>query len=68
MKKTLHVVGMSCGHCEMAVKKALSSVEGVSQVLVDLKTGKVSVAGENLNDNILKDVVEDAGYDVVTIE
>jgi len=29
----LKVTGMTCGHCEMAVKKALSQVPGVTQVV-----------------------------------
>lgn len=36
MKKTLLVEGMSCGHCEMAVKKAVGALEGVESVVVDL--------------------------------
>lgn len=29
MEKTLEITGMMCGHCEMAVKKALEAVDGV---------------------------------------
>lgn len=61
------VEGMSCGHCEKAVKNALSELEGVKSVLVDLSSKKVEVEGENLNEASLKEAVEDAGYDVVEI-
>jgi copper chaperone len=43
----LEVVGMTCGHCEMAVRKALSRVPGVSQVVaVDRNTSRAAVEGD----------------------
>ena len=68
MEKVLMVEGMSCGHCVMSVKKALSEVEGVGAVDVDLESGRVKVVGEVLADDALKAAVEDAGYDVASIE
>lgn len=68
MKKTLLVEGMSCGHCEAAVKKAVGELEGVESVVVDLGAKKVEVEGENLNDNLIKEAIEDAGYDVIEIK
>jgi Cu2+-exporting ATPase len=35
----LKVKGMSCAHCEMRVKKALESVEGVASAKADQKKG-----------------------------
>ncbi|HHY73470.1 MAG TPA: heavy-metal-associated domain-containing protein [Bacillus bacterium] len=62
---TLKVSGMTCGHCEKAVKNALSAIEGVEQVDVELKTGKVEVvANEHVSEQALKDAVEEQGYDV----
>ncbi len=65
MKKTFTVEGMSCQHCVKAVKNALSHLEGVRSVEVDLATKKVEVEGENLQDAILKEAIEDAGYEVI---
>lgn len=67
MKKTLLVEGMSCGHCEKAVKNALNELEGVSKVEVELSTKKVEVEGEGLNDLLIKGAIEDAGYELVEI-
>ena len=67
MAKVLLVEGMSCGHCEMAVKRALEELDGVESVVVDLKSKKVQVEGSNLEDNLLKEAIEEAGYDVVEI-
>ena len=35
------VTGMSCQHCVKAVTKALEALEGVTNVKVDLDSGKV---------------------------
>lgn len=67
MKKTLLVEGMSCGHCEKAVKNALGELDGVSKVEVDLVTKKVEVEGEGLNDILIKGAIEDAGYELIEI-
>jgi len=68
MKKIMLVEGMSCNHCVMAVTNALKEVEGVSNVDVSLDTKKVEVSGDNLVEEILRDTVEEAGYDVVEIK
>ncbi|WP_352420306.1 copper ion binding protein [Proteiniborus sp.] len=65
MKKTLTVEGMSCQHCVKAVKSALSQLEGVRSVEVDLAAKKVDVEGDNLQDEVLKAAIEDAGYEVL---
>lgn len=67
MKKVLLVEGMSCGHCEKAVKEALGQLRGVSKVEVDLENKKVEVEGEDLVDEVLKESIKDAGYEVVEI-
>lgn len=40
MKKTISIKGMSCGHCQRRVQNALSELQGVESVTVDLATGK----------------------------
>lgn len=65
MKKTLTVEGMSCQHCVKEVKNALSQLEGVRSVEVDLATKKVEIEGDSLQDAILKEAVEEAGYQVL---
>ena len=47
MEKIITVEGMSCNHCVMAVKNALSSIEGVYKVEVELDNSRVVVEGEN---------------------
>lgn len=66
MEKTLHVQGMSCGHCKMAVEGALKELDGVSAAEVDLAAGKVEVAFDESKVNIdaMKDAIEEQGYDI----
>lgn len=68
MEKVLKVEGMSCGHCEMAVKKALNQLDGVDSVDVDLDSKTVEIKGSDLVDTRLKEVVYEAGYDVIEIQ
>lgn len=68
MKKTLEVIGMSCEHCEKAVKEELGKVQGVSSIVVNLKSKQVEVEGENLDDLDLRNAVEEAGYVVENIK
>ena len=67
MEKTLLVEGMSCGHCEKAVKQAVGELSGVSSVSVDLASKKVLVEGSNLDDSKIKESIEEAGYNVIEI-
>ena len=61
---TYTVPGMSCGHCESAVKSKVAAVEGVENVDVDLDTKLVTVTGSELSDESLRAAIDDAGYDV----
>ncbi len=69
MKKVLVVEGMSCGHCKAAVEKALKSVAGVENAVVDLnsETAEVTLTGEVSGDALSK-AVTDAGYEVVEVK
>ena len=66
MMKTIHVEGMSCGHCAMRVEKALSGIGLTAKVDLEKKIAAVS-AGE-APDGAIKKAVEDAGYEVTGIE
>ncbi|WP_343750518.1 copper chaperone CopZ [Lentibacillus halophilus] len=67
MQATLDVKGMTCGHCESAVKGALENLEGVQTVNVNLDTGKVDVTYDDavVTIDAMHEAVEDQGYDVV---
>jgi len=67
VKVTLKVEGMSCSHCENAVKKAAGSINGVKSVEVDLKSKTVTIEHDPSLAPIGKiaEAIEDQGYDVV---
>jgi len=68
MKKVIAIEGMTCGHCQARVEKALNSVEGV-KAKVDLKKNSATVeADSTISDDLLKKTVEEAGYTVTSIE
>jgi copper chaperone CopZ len=64
-KISLSVQGMSCMHCAGTVKKAVESVAGTSDVVIDLDGEKVEFKTEE-KDNIekVKAAIERAGYSV----
>ena len=68
MKKVIKIEGMSCMHCVGAVKKALGNIEGVMSVEVDLAGKTATVEVNDVNDDVLKSAVEEAGYDVIEIK
>ena len=60
---TYDVIGMTCDHCAHAVTAEVSALEGVSEVHVDVTTGKVQVAADHpLPITDVRQAVEEAGY------
>jgi copper chaperone len=57
----LKVEGMTCNHCVMAVKKALSRVPGVERAEVSLERGEALVEGK-ADPKALIQAVEEEGY------
>ncbi len=69
MKKTMNIEGMMCPHCEATVKKALESLDGVSEAIVshEANTAIVEMDGE-VGDDVLTKAVEDKDYKVLSVE
>lgn len=60
---TFHVQGMTCGHCVAAVREEIGRLAGVSDVEVDLATGRVDVTSETpVPRSSVADAVDEAGY------
>ena len=63
---TLTVRGMSCGHCEMRVSKALSGIEGVRKAEASHEKGTAIVSVDpkaEVDVAALVAAVEGAGYE-----
>ena len=67
MKKKIQLEGMSCGHCVEHVKKALGDLEHTTDIQVDLGTQSV-VLDTEATDELIKQVIDDAGYTVLGID
>ncbi|MEW6386517.1 MAG: heavy metal-associated domain-containing protein [Thermodesulfobacteriota bacterium] len=61
------VKGMSCAHCAGAVQKALEGLAGVSEVQVDLASGRVTFASAGpVPREELARVIQAAGYELAS--
>lgn len=69
MKKLVTVEGMCCEHCAQRVEKALSAVGGVVSADVKLKKNLAVIRSrDEVSDEEIKRVIEEAGYKVTGIE
>ena len=69
MKKTLHVEGMMCEHCEANVRKALEAIDGVESAAADHNAGTAVVTlTQEVSDEVLKQAVEAKDYRVTGID
>ncbi|KKK04517.1 heavy-metal-associated domain-containing protein [Micromonospora sp. HK10] len=63
---TYQVQGMTCGHCVNSVSTEVGAIPGVTDVQVDLATGRVTVSSESpLDPDAVRAAVDEAGYDLV---
>ncbi|GGL35308.1 hypothetical protein GCM10010095_20810 [Streptomyces anthocyanicus] len=60
------VSGMTCGHCEGAVSKEISALDGVTSVQAVAATGEVTVtSAAPLDEEAVRAAVDEAGYELV---
>lgn len=64
---TIKIKGMSCQHCVASVTKALSEIDGISDVNVNLEKGEASF-NENspVSPDTIKDAITRIGFEVVS--
>lgn len=58
----LHVTGMTCGHCESAVEKALMQVPGVDKVVKVSRESEEALVEGNADSDALVNAVASEGY------
>ena len=58
------VEGMTCSHCVLSVREEVVEVAGVSAVDVDLASGRITVTGQEVDDDAIRQAVAEAGYEV----
>jgi len=63
MEHVFQVQGMTCGHCERAVKRAVAQVDAQATTTVDLATGRV-VVHSSCTREALAQAIREEGYTV----
>ncbi len=68
MEKNMKIEGMTCGHCEARVKKALEALPGVAEAKVSHEKGTAIVTLKaEVADDALKQAVEAEDYKVLLV-
>lgn len=69
MKKKIYIEGMTCEHCLNRVKNALSEMDNIKEVQVNLAEGFALIESDReIVNSALTDTIDEAGYDVTKIE
>lgn len=62
---TIKIMGMSCQHCVMAVTKALTGIDGITNVKVSLEKGEASFdEAKPVDMSVIRERIRKAGFDV----
>jgi copper chaperone len=62
------VTGMSCGHCEAAIRGEVGLIPGVSGVDVSAITGRlVGTSSAPIDEQLVRNGVDEAGYTAVLV-
>lgn len=60
------VTGMTCGHCEMAIRDEVSRIPGVEGIDVSAQSGRLVVrSSASVDDTAVLAAVDEAGYQAV---
>ena len=67
-QQVMTVNGMTCDGCERRITSALSAVDGVDGVSADREAGTVMLQADPdvTSTDVVRDVIEDLGYEVVS--
>ncbi|MGQ0709032.1 MAG: heavy-metal-associated domain-containing protein [Rhodoferax sp.] len=63
MEQRFTVTGMTCGHCEQAVRRALTRLDPQAQVQIDRSQNLVQVQSEQARQTLAQAIAEE-GYSV----
>ena len=67
-QRTVMIEGMTCEHCKACVESRLNALDGVS-AKVNLKRQTAVVSMEkDVEDEVIKKAIENAGYEVIEIK
>ena len=69
-KIEIRISGMSCTGCENRVENILKNIENIESVNANYNTGIVEIGTndiKNLNIDVIKETLEDLGYDILEV-
>ena len=69
-KIEIRISGMSCTGCENRVENVLKNIENLESVNANYNTGIVEIETndiKNLDINVIKETLEDLGYDILEV-
>lgn len=69
-KIKIRISGMSCNICENRVENVLKNVENVESVNANYNTGIVEIETNDIKDlniDVIKETLEDLGYDILEV-
>ena len=61
MNQTFNVTGMTCGHCEKAVTRAIQQVDPQAEVKIDRAQNRVDVVSSQPREAVARAIAEE-GY------
>ena len=68
IKKVITIEGMMCEHCKMKVERALSELNGVSKVKVNLKNKTATIySTKSISNDDIKNSISKLDYKIVYI-
>ncbi|HCJ31531.1 MAG TPA: heavy metal transport/detoxification protein [Firmicutes bacterium] len=68
IKKVITIEGMMCEHCKMKVERALSELNGVSKVKVNLKNKTATIySTKSISNDDIKNSISKLDYKVINI-
>lgn len=68
MEKTMNINGLKCPKCEAKAQKALEAIDGVEKAVASHTANNAVVTlTKDVDDAVLKNAVEAAGYEVAGI-
>ena len=69
MRKQFYIEGLHCASCVYTTEKALKTIPGITEAVVNLATGNAVVESiEKIDDAKIKDVIKGSGYQAIMEE
>ena len=60
----LHIEGMTCSHCVDSVTKSLSKLKNITQINIELSSGKIEYKGTKESIGLVEEVIHSLGYKI----